>query len=580
MTQQTQAPTSPFAVNPVGSTLPALTPLADFSKTHPNLALSLICRTLANPGAIAIEDGDTAISAVELLGRAMALALVLAPRLGENKNIGILLPPSPAAVTVNLAAVLLGKVAININYGTGNEIVNYTAEDCGVDAVISNPAFLAMVKLNLAKPVIDLAELAAEAAAADVQMQVRAKSQLIIKALPEALMSGAPFAAPEFADFPGLTAKLSDTATVLYTSGSTSMPKGTVLSQKSILTNVLAISKQYPKRHDASGQPVQEVILGSLTFAHSLGFTGTLWAARLLGYKAIYLANPLDSRAVCAAVEKHKVTIFITAPTLMRFYLMRGKKEQFASVEVLLLGSEKLRAELRRDIKDKLDKEACEAYGATEMGPIITLSVPRTLIGAGGKEVWGSREGSVGLPVPGTEVAVVNTATGELVTGFGPEHQGEFWVKGSQVMDGYLGKADATAKALVGGWYRTGDIGYIDADGFLYITDRLARFAKVGAEMVPMGYLETLIRKVTGQDELSVHVTCVPDAAKGERLIVLYTNLGEATPATIVESLSAQLNALWVPKAGDFLLVEKMPVGATGKLDMLALKNLAKERFA
>jgi len=580
MTEQTPITSSPFALNPVGNTLPALTPLADFSKKYPNLALSLLCTTLADPSAPAIVDGDTSISAIELLGRAMALALVLAPRLGDNKHVGILLPPSPAAVTANLAVTLLGKVAVNINYGTKDVIANYTEVNSGVGFVISSPAFLSTVNLTLVKPVIDIAELATQAAVPEVQQGVREKLQLMIAALPEALMGGTPFLAPEFADFAGLNAKLSDTAAVLYTSGSTTMPKGTVLSQRSIITNIAAISQQFPQRSDASGKPVQEVILGSLTFAHSLGYTGTLWAARLLGYKAIYLANPLDSRAICTAVEKHKVTIFISAPTLMRIYLMRAKKEQFASVEVLLLGSEKLRPELRRDIRAKLDKEACEAYGATETGPIMTLSLPRMLIGANGKEVWGSREGSVGLPVPGTEVAVVDLSTDALVTGFGPQCQGEFWVKGSQVMDGYLDRPEATAQALVGGWYRTSDIGYIDEDGFLYITDRLARWAKIGPEKVPMGYLETLMRKLSGQDELSVHVTNISDPVKGERLIVFYTNLGEASPATIVESLGAQLSPLWVPKASDFLPIEKMPVGATGKLDMLALKTLAKERFA
>lgn len=568
MTERTTAST--FAENPVGATLAPLTTLADLSKTRPNLALSFVRRALSAPTAIAIEDGDTAISYGELFGRAMALAITLKQRLTDNSRVGVLLPPSPAAVTANIALALLGKVAININYGTGNEIVNYTLHDCAVDQVISSPAFLGMVKLSLEKQVIDAAELAAAAQDLSVKTEVALKLQHV------ATIGVDPVWAQEF---PGLGATLADTATVLYTSGSTSMPKGTVLSQRSIMANVQAIAQRYPTRQGAEGHPVQEVILGSLTFAHSLGFTGTLWAAVLLGYKAIYLANPLDSRAVCNAVEKHKVTIFITAPTLMRLYLLRAKREQFASVEVLLLGSEKLRAELRRDIKEKLGKEACEAYGATETGPIITLSVPLELDGRRGK-VFGSREGSVGLPVAGTAIAVVNTGTGELVTGFGPEHQGEFWVMGEQVMDGYLGKPEATAKALLAGWYRTGDIGYIDQDGFLYITDRLARFAKVGAEMVPMGHLETLIRKFTGLDELSVHVTCVPDAAKGERLIVLYTGLGEATPASVVEHLGAQLNPLWVPKAADFLALEKMPVGATGKLDMLALKKLAKERFA
>jgi acyl-[acyl-carrier-protein]-phospholipid O-acyltransferase/long-chain-fatty-acid--[acyl-carrier-protein] ligase len=260
----------------------------------------------------------------------------------------------------------------------------------------------------------------------------------------------------------------------------------------------------------------------------------------------------------------------------MRLYLIRANKEQFASVQVLLLGSEKLKPELRRDIEAKLGLNACEAYGVTELGPIISLSVPRYLTGSDGKAVWGNREGSVGLPVAGTEIAIVDTASGALVEASGAEHQGEIWVKGAQVMSGYLGNPEATAKVLVSGWYRTGDIGYVDQDGFIFITDRLARFAKISGEMVPMAYVESLIRGLTGQDELSVHVTCVPDASRGERLVVLFANLGSLDVAAVLAGLAEQLPALWLPKAGDFISTV-LPIGSTGKVDMQRLKAMAIE---
>ncbi|HNN63198.1 MAG TPA: AMP-binding protein, partial [Candidatus Obscuribacter sp.] len=328
---------------------------------------------------------------------------------------------------------------------------------------------------------------------------------------------------------------------------------------------------------------IQEVVLGSLPFAHSLGFTGTFWAALLLGWKAVYFANPRDIRGICKRVQEAGVTIFVTAPTLMRMYLIKATREQFASVHVLLLGSEKLKPELRKDIKDKLGIDACEAYGATEMGPIITLSVAAMVTGARGTLVYGSRPGSVGLPAAGTTIAVVDTTSGEFIAGRGSEHQGEFWVKGKQRMDGYHGNQEATEKAIVDGWYRTGDIGYVDEDGFLYITDRLARFAKVSGEMVPMGLVETLVRQLTGLDELSIHVTCIPDASKGERLVAFYTGLGslaEAGVSGLIKQLSDQIDNLWIPKVCDFIQLPEMPIGATGKLDMQALKATARDLTA
>ncbi len=536
-----------------------------------NLALAFVQKAKTCSTRIAVEDDQGSYTYGDLLAKSLAIALILQEQLTDSETVGIILPPSAPAVIANLAISLLGKTPVNVNYGTGNELVNYTLEDAGTDFVISSPSFLQTVKLEPVKTVLDMTELAGRV------------NQYVLADV-AAILAGAEDAKP----MPGLAATQASTATRLYTSGSTNRPKGVMLSHESIITNVLAVSERYPTRYTQEGQPdagaeIQEVVLGSLPFAHSLGFTGTFWAALLLGWKAVYFANPRDIRGICKRVQEAGVTIFVTAPTLMRMYLIKATREQFASVHVLLLGSEKLKPELRKDIKDKLGIDACEAYGATEMGPIITLSVAAMVTGARGTLVYGSRPGSVGLPAAGTTIAVVDTTSGEFIAGRGSEHQGEFWVKGKQRMDGYHGNQEATEKAIVDGWYRTGDIGYVDEDGFLYITDRLARFAKVSGEMVPMGLVETLVRQLTGLDELSIHVTCIPDASKGERLVAFYTGLGslaEAGVSGLIKQLSDQIDNLWIPKVCDFIQLSEMPIGATGKLDMQALKATARDLTA
>ncbi|MBI5173785.1 MAG: AMP-binding protein [Candidatus Obscuribacter sp.] len=556
------------------SPVPTLTlpvALADVHEQWPNLALAFVLKAKTCSERIAVEDDQGSYTYGDLLAKSLALALTLQKQLQAAETVGVILPPSGAAVMANLALTLLGKTPVNINYGTGNELVNYTLDDAGIDFVITSPCFLQTVKLELSKTVLDIAELAS-------------RIDNYVLAEVAAILTGADGARP----LPGLQAESAATATLLYTSGSTNRPKGVILSHTSIITNVLAVGERYPNRYVPEGQAdagaeIQEVVLGSLPFAHSLGFTGTFWAALLLGWKAVYFANPRDIKGICRRVQEAGVTIFVTAPTLMRMYLLKATKEQFASVHVLLLGSEKLKPELRKDIKDKLGIDACEAYGATEMGPIITLSVASMVLGARGTLVFGSRPGSVGLPAAGTTIAVVDTSTGKFLAGRGSEHQGEFWVKGKQRMDGYHGNREASQKAIVDGWYRTGDIGYVDEDGFLYITDRLARFAKVSGEMVPMGLVETLVRQLTGLDELSIHVTCIPDASKGERLVAFYTSLGslaEAGVSGLIKQLSDQIDNLWIPKACDFIQLSEMPIGATGKLDMQALKATARELTA
>ena len=146
-------------------------------------------------------------------------------------------------------------------------------------------------------------------------------------------------------------------------------------------------------------------------------------------------------------------------------------------------------------------------------------------------------------------------------------------MKGPQVMVGYLNRPEATAKVLKDGWYSTGDLGYVDPDGFLKITDRLSRFSKIAGEMVPHLSVESAIMEVTGVDEHHVAVTGVPDPKHGERLCVLYTDLG-MSPAEVHQRLTAgPLPKLWIPSVRDFIHVEEIPITATGKIDLQALRR-------
>ena len=141
-------------------------------------------------------------------------------------------------------------------------------------------------------------------------------------------------------------------------------------------------------------------------------------------------------------------------------------------------------------------------------------------------------------------------------------------VKGPQVMVGYLNRPEATAKVIKDGWYTTGDIGYVDPDGFLKITDRLSRFSKIGGEMVPHMAVESAILEVTGANELAVAVTSLPDPKRGERLCVLYTELGLPAERGLSAAPAGRLPRLWVPAAGDFIAVEAIPILGTGKVDL------------
>ena len=215
-----------------------------------------------------------------------------------------------------------------------------------------------------------------------------------------------------------------------------------------------------------------------------------------------------------------------------------------------------------------------EGYGTTECAPVVTVNSPDYR--AAGFFQAGSKRGSVGRAIPGVAVRIVDPETEELRP---PDEPGMLLVRGPNVMRGYLGRPDLTAEVLRDGWYVTGDIARMDEDGFVFITDRLSRFSKIGGEMVPHGRVEQALHEVAGLDAQTFAVTAVPDERKGERLVVLHTASEARLPEIVAKLEVAGLPQLFIPKIAQFTRVDELPVLGTGKLDLRAIKKIAAERL-
>jgi acyl-[acyl-carrier-protein]-phospholipid O-acyltransferase/long-chain-fatty-acid--[acyl-carrier-protein] ligase len=264
--------------------------------------------------------------------------------------------------------------------------------------------------------------------------------------------------------------------------------------------------------------------------------------------------------------------MLLATPTFLRIYLRRCSPAQFGSLHIVLTGAEKLPEPLSLAFQDHFGIRPLEGYGATECSPVIAAS---TLdFRASGFFQPGSRRGFVGQPLPGVAVRIVNPETFEpLPAG----EQGMILVKGPNVMKGYLGRDDLTAQFIRDGWYQTGDIGLMDEDGFLKVTDRLSRFSKIGGEMVPHGRVEEALHEAAAADDLVFAVTAVPDERKGEKLVVLHTLKDDQIPGILEKLAASGLPNLFIPKREQFVHVEKMPVLGSGKLDLRELKRIAVE---
>jgi len=495
--------------------------------------------------AVADTSGKALTYGHTLTG-ALALAGKLEPRIGDAFHVGLLLPPSVGGVLTNLALSLLGRATVNLNYTAAEASLRSAIEQCGITTIVTSHAFLEKVPgLPRLEGMIMLEEILPAITARDKQL-----AMLRARFLPARMLCRRN----------GFDADR--VATVIFSSGSTGEPKGVMLTHHNIMSNIEALRMVFRVN-------LNDNICSALPFFHSLGFTATLWFPLVSGFSAAYHPNPMDGEKIAQVVREHKSTLLLATPTFLLSYLRRAKKEDFSTLRLVITGAEKLKSRVADAFQEKFGIRPMEGYGATELSPVITLSLPDVKID--GVEQYGAKEGSVGHPIPGVAIRVVDPESNAPLK---PGEPGLILVRGPNVMLGYLGRADKTTEVIHDGWYVTGDIGVMDDDGFIRITDRLSRFSKIGGEMVPHGVVEDELHNRLGQTGV-VAVTAVPDEKKGERLIVIFAKEAADAETLHWHLAESDLPNLWKPGRDCYLEVESLPILGTGKLDLKGLKEIA-----
>lgn len=487
-------------------------------------------------------------------GRALAGALALGARLDElasgEQRIGVLLPPSVGAALTNVALTLRRKVTVNLNFTGSAESLASSLEQSELATVVSSKAFLERFPgLPLPRRVLLL-----EDVLASIGRTARFRAALAARLVPVRVLLDHRHFEPD------------EPATILFSSGSTGTPKGVVLSHHNLLSSMEALQMLFRFTPE-------DRVCGALPFFHSFGFTCTLWLPLLSGFSAVYHANPLEAGKIAQAVRDAHATILPAAPTFLHAYLRRAQPADFRTLRLVLVGAERLDPALAEAFEERFGVRPLEGYGATELAPVATASVPA--VDFDGVRDPGWHRGSVGRAIPGVALRLVDPETGAPVPDGCP---GLLWIKGPNVMRGYLGRPEDSAAVLRDGWYATGDMAQIDQDGFVTITGRLSRFSKLGGEMVPHGAVEDVLRTAAPESAPTVAVTSVPDGKRGERLVVLYTP--EAGSAERLRSLvdASGLPNLWRPGKDDYVPVEALPFLGSGKLDLRSLRELALAR--
>jgi acyl-[acyl-carrier-protein]-phospholipid O-acyltransferase/long-chain-fatty-acid--[acyl-carrier-protein] ligase len=305
-----------------------------------------------------------------------------------------------------------------------------------------------------------------------------------------------------------------------------------------------------------------------LPLFHSFGFTAVLWTPVLTGCSAWYHPNPLDGATVARMVREGRLSILLATPTFLQTYVRRAQPDAFKTLRSVVTGAEKLRKGIADAFEARFGIRPLEGYGTTELSPVVALNLPD--VKTGGVSQVGTKEGSIGHPIPGVAVRVVDPATGEeLPAG----RDGMLLVHGPNVMQGYLDDPGRTAEVLDGGWYVTGDIARVDEDGFVFIVDRLSRFSKIGGEMVPHLAVEEVLNRALGHPWPALVVTSVSDERKGEQLVVCYTETAGDVDRLVDIVRRSDLPNLWKPRRENFVKLDAIPVLASGKLDLRGVRE-------
>lgn len=517
-----------------------------------NLARACLRGLQRNPFRTAVVDGFdcSELSRGKLLGAAAALSREIIHK-NPERRIGIVLPPGKGGVLANLAVILAGKVPVNLNFTSSGDAIESATAQAGLRTIISAHAMAKrlqdfpwtpnVINLEDALPPLKLAILRWWIAGLVLPTRLLANSLGIPKQGDRA------------------------EAILLFTSGSSAAPKGVPLTHRNILGNVAQFAAMLDARED-------DLILAFLPFFHSFGCTVTLWYPLIEGVRTLTYPNPLEAGKIAALAEKFRATIMLAAPTFLRAYLRKAEATQLRTLRLVITGAEKLPAALATSFEEKFGKGVLEGYGLTETSPVVSVNLPEPKAKRGEMVQPSSRLGSTGKLAPGIAAEIRAAETGEKLS---LHDSGMLWLRGPNIFEGYLDDAERSAAVLRDGWFKTGDLGRFDEDGFLYIDGRLSRFSKIAGEMVAHEAVEREIAatlQLEGKMDRVICVLGVPDEAKGETLVLISSI--DIDLATLRTRLAENgLPNLWIPRV--VRMVPAIPTLASGKLDLARCHAIA-----
>ena len=486
---------------------------------------------------IALIDGDErALTYDDILRGSFALGSAFKPGTRAGECVGVLLPTGAAAAVTFFALSAFGRIPTMLNFTMGAASLKSALHTAQVKRIITARRLIEVANLHELIAALNGIEIVY---LEDVRKKLSLRNKLA--AVAGRLMPHTLAAKPD----------PQKPVVILFTSGTEGEPKGVALSHVNILSNIAQVRAHidlYPG----------DVLFNPLPVFHCFGLTVGTLLPLIAGVKVVEHPTPLQPKEIVRRIRHYRATIILSTDTFINQYARVADEHDLQTLRLSVCGAERLRDETRAFVRRKCGIQLLEGYGVTEASPVIAAN-----------QIEANHPGTVGRMMAGMQARL------EPVEGI--PGAGELFVKGPNVMLGYI-KPDAPGVIVPpeDGWYNTGDVVSIDADGFIAIRGRLKRFAKIGGETISLAVVENIAAALWPENGHAA--VAIPDGKKGEQ-VVLMTDAPDARRVDLIGwAQNHGVSELSVPRR--VLVVTEIPKLATGKTDYVTVQKRAEAACA
>jgi len=470
----------------------------------------------------------------EFLLKAMVLSKIIRTEV-KGKEVGIMLPALQSTTLLVISTYLAGKIPVMLNWTVGKNILEHCVETVDLKQILTAKTFYNKIKQLLPESVKQKC-IFFEQKVADINIITKLSG--LINYL--------------FLTKPSI--KLDDTAVILFTSGSESMPKTVPLTHRNIVSDLWGAFSVVNLNTDI-------MLLAFLPPFHSFGFTILTIFPLLAGVKTAYSADPTDSRELLKILNHSHVNTILGTPTFLKQLLNVTSPTEMKLIKLAISGAESMPPSFIERFYEKCHKGALllEGYGITECSPIITINPTDK-----------QKLNSVGVFINGVDHLIVDISTGKPIE---QGKQGMILVKGESIFKGYPDKSLSSPFIKVGEdeYYKTGDLGYVDEEGYLFITGRLKRFIKMGGEMISLPAIENALLQKYGSEEQTVLAIEGTDSIQPPQIVLFSMINLDLNEVNLYLKESGFSNLI---KISRIIKVDEIPLLGTGKTDYKVLKNM------